>query len=577
LPTHATILAFAVDPRDLQRVYAGAYDTTGAYLSTDGARTWHALDAGLDRAPVLALRFAGDTLMAGTTAGLYRLRADRWENVGGVPAVAVYALVRDAAGATYLSTDGRGVWTSADDGKTWTRIPGLEGEIVLSVAALDARTVLAGTSGHGAFLTRDGGATWRALDGFGGEYVSLIAVDPRDARTVYLRTRGGLYRSRDAGKSWQRLLGGIETEIVHALLFDSTSPRLYAATGGRGVFVSADGEVWGMASGALPPGVATLALAQADAHTLLAGTQTGVYLTHDGGGTWQAANEGLGVPQLHALALDPQSGALFAATEDGLYRASPPGDFVRVGEAALSLPVLSLALAPDRIYAGTYRRGIFVSRDGGASWDPVGDIFRGRLSAAGLALDPRNADSVFARVLFGRIFKSTDRGDTWHSVWPGMPDDAEVETMSIAPGDPRQMFAGTNDGIYYSGDGGETWARRGLASRTVFAIWIDPHAPNHLLAGATDGVYRSDDAGDHWLASGLAAISVTALAQNGRGDFYAGTKYTGVWVSRDDGRTWARLGAGLDEASVIALAADDAHGMLYAATTRGLVQYGGSQ
>src|SRR5512135_972344 len=100
-----------------------------------------------------------------------------------------------------------------------------------------------------------------------------------------------------------------------------------------------------------------------------------IYLTRDNGQSWHTASEGLGVPQLHAIALDPQSGALFAATEDGLYRTNAAGEFEHVGGDRLAVPILSLALGSNILYAGTYRHGIFVSHDGGTSWDPVGDIF----------------------------------------------------------------------------------------------------------------------------------------------------------------------------------------------------------
>ncbi len=574
LPTHATVLALAVDPRDATRIFASTYDTTGAYVSADAAQTWRAFGDGLDRTPTLTLEFVDNTLFASTTAGLYTLRDQKWTRIDAVPAVAVYSIARGADGTVYAATDAHGIFASADAGKTWTRMPGLDAEIILSVAASDAQTLFAGTSGRGAFVTRDAGKTWRALDPFAGEYVSLIAVDPRDGQTLFLRTRNGLYRSRDAGQSWQRLLSGIETEIVHALFFDSFSQRIYAATGGRGVFASDDeGVSWQNLAAGLPQGVAALSIVQVDAQTLLAGTQNGIYISHDAGKSWSAASDGLGAPQVHGLALD-QSGALLVATEDGLFRSNVTGEFARIGSDAMRVPVLSVATAPSNpkvIYAGTFHRGVFVSDNGGASWNPAGDLFSGRLSPTGLAVDPQNEQNVFARVLFERIYKSTDGGDAWHAVWTGMPDDAEVETMSIAPSDSRQMFAGTNDGLYASHDAGESWTRRGLDDRTVFAVWVDPRDANALLAGATDGLYRSDDAGATWTPIALSQISVTAIARDAAGNLYAGTKYNGVWVSRDNAKTWVRFG--LDDDSVIALVVDDARGTagaVYAGTTRGI-------
>ncbi len=572
LPAHTTVLALAVSPRDPRTLFAGAYDATGAYVSTDQARSWRAANAGLAHASVFALRFIGDALFAGTTGGLFRWRDDHWEPQAGVPAASVYSIEPGVEGAWFLATDTHGIFTSADAGSTWTHVPGLDGEILASVAALDARTLYAGTSGDGAFVTRDGGATWAALDNFRGAYVSLIRFDPHDPQTIYLRTRGGLFRSHDAGATWQPVLGGIQNELVNALLFDSASPRIYAATDSRGTFFSDDdGATWQPAGAGSPQGVATYALAQIDAQTVLAGALNGIYLSRDRGNTWQSANDGLGAPQIHALDLDPQTGALFAATEDGLYRAESGGGFVRIDDETIHLPVLSIASAPGDhqvMYVGTYRHGVLVTSDGGASWNSVGDIFHNRLIVPGVAVDPHDNQTVYARVLYERIYKSSDGGATWHAVWTGMPTEAQVETMVFAPDDPTQMFAGTNIGLFSSSDAGESWTRRGLVQQTVFAIWIDPHNSRTLLAGATDGLYHSDDGGDTWARIGLPQISVTAIVRDSQGLYYAGTKYNGVWMSRDDGETWTR--DGMDDDSITSLVGDDTRGILYAITARGL-------
>ena len=221
LPTHTTILALAVSPHEPRTIFAGAYDPTGAYISTDQVRSWRAINGGLNGASVFTFQFIGDVLFAGTMTGLFQWRGDHWERIARVPAVSVYSIKRGMDGAWYVSTDTRGIFTSAGDGETWTHIAGLDDEIVVSVAALDARTIFAGTSGYGAFVTYDRGATWHALDAFTADYVSLITIDPRDHRSVYLRTRGGLFASRDAGESW--MLRGLASRqsspfgLIHAI------------------------------------------------------------------------------------------------------------------------------------------------------------------------------------------------------------------------------------------------------------------------------------------------------------------------------------------------------------------------
>lgn len=570
LPTHSTILTLAADPRDSRHAFAGAYDTTGVYVSFDQARTWRAFADGLNGAPVFTLSFIGETFFAGTAAGLYRLRDLRWERVESVPAVNVNAITPSTDGTVFIATNERGVFASKDAGRSWTRLPGLGGEKILSLAAVDTDTLIVGTSGHGAFITRDSGTTWSASDSFAGEYVSLIVIDPLDGKIIYLSTRDGLYRSRDAGVTWQRVRGGIETEIVSALSF--ASGRVYAATIGRGVFVSDDnGSSWQNVSSGLPSGVTMLALAQLDAQTILVGAQNGVYLTRDAGNTWQSASAGLGVPQIHALALNSKANELYAATEDGLFRAQGENPFEQIGGDMLRDPTLSIVIAPSNpkvIYAGTYRRGIFVSRDGGDTWNSAGDIFQGRLSVPGLTIDPRNDQTIFARVLFERIYKSSDGGDIWHAVWTGMRDGDQVQTMITTPSDPTRMYAGTSDGVYFSQNSGESWQSAGLGELSVFTIWVDPRDPHAFMAGTTDGLYRRASENSSWNRSGLDGITVAEIARNASGDFFVGTKYNGVWISRDDARTWVRTG--LDDASIIALVTDDARGVLYAATTRGL-------
>lgn len=563
IPTHTTVLALARDPHNPQTIFAGVYGRIGAYISRDHARTWHPAHAGLDPAPIYTLHWIDNHLYAGTAAGLYRWHATRWIRVEAFPRVTVYALTRARDGTIYVATDARGIYASRD-AQSWSRLPGLDGEILATIATLDTQTFVAGTSGNGAFITRDRGATWRALEPFRDDYVTLVTTDPRTAR-VYLRTRRGLFRSDDAGESWQLVRGGIENTIVNALVFDVHSARVYAGTT-QGVFVTEDdGAAWQLLSSFDAP---VLALIQLDAQTLLAGTQRGVYRSRDAGRTWEPANAGLGVPELHAIAQHPHDGTLLIGSEYGLYRAAPDDDtFERIGEDVLNLPVLSLAFDANNLqtmYAGTYRRGIFISRDGGTTWESAGGLFRGRLSPKGLLA---SSQGIFARVLFERVYKSDDAGETWRAVWTGMPYEAEVQTLSVAPSDATQMYAGTNIGLYFSRDAGESWERRGLEQLSVFAIWIAPHRPQSLIVGATDGLYHSDDGGLTW-TRGTLHHTVTAIVRDERGNFYAGTKYAGVWTSRD-AKTWQRL-AGLADASIIALHTDSTRNTLYAITNHGL-------
>lgn len=243
LPAHAPVDAIAVSPKDPAQVFAGAYDAVGLYTADLMLGDWTPDNVGLPRAPVFALLAMPDEMFAGTAAGLYRraYNADKWQRTDPIPQVAIYALAQDEQGAIYAAADGRGIWKSADRGSSWSRLNGLDDEPLTRVLVLDGgQTLFAGTGGHGVFVTHNGGTAWSAVESFSGAYINLIVADLRDPKTIYVAPRGGLYRSRDAGTTWQALGGGIEREIVHALLVNSQGNELLAGTDARGVWTSQD-------------------------------------------------------------------------------------------------------------------------------------------------------------------------------------------------------------------------------------------------------------------------------------------------------------------------------------------------
>lgn len=582
LPTHAPVLALTYSPAEPAKLYAGAYDNVGLYVSTDDGASWRADNVGLPPAPVFFLLWQDRTLYAGTAAGLYRRTEGAliWQLNDVVPRdVAVYGLA-SLGNTLYAATDGRGIYATSDQGKSWSRLPGLDDEILLSVLPLDSQTIFAGTSGQGLFLTRDAGAHWQLVGTFSGAYVSLLAAGAADPKTVFARTRGGLYLSSDLGTTWKKFSGGLENEIVNAMLFSNddgeTNGKWIAATSGNGVMLSDDkGETWRAAISNIPKGQAVLALKQRG-NNLFAGTSDGVARSDDGGETWRGAGEGVGAPAIHALVTVSEKQKLLLGTDDGLYEWNAISKTMRkVASDSFESPVLSLAVAPrdhNRIYLGTSGKGIFVSNDGGDSWKPVGGELEGRLRVPGLTADPTAPDVVFARILFERMFKSSNGGDSWHTVWSGMSQDVEVETMAFAPSDTNRMYAGGNDAIFCSNDGGERWVSCGLYGVSTLAIWVDPEATNRVLAGTTDGLYESLDGGSTWNGPRLRGVTITDIERTGQGIIYIGTKYHGIFSSADNAQSFQPVGSGLEDASIVGVAINQTQDLLYAATTRGLFE-----
>jgi photosystem II stability/assembly factor-like uncharacterized protein len=153
------------------------------------------------------------------------------------------------------------------------------------------------------------------------------------------------------------------------------------------------------------------------------------------------------------------------------------------------------------------------------------------------------------------VFVSKNGGARWRVLAPGLAE-PRVESLALAQGTPRILWAATAGGIFKN-VGGDRWRRAGMEGRWFEAIALDA-APGTVYAGMLHGgVYVSADGGEHWRAAnrGLGNRYVRTLLADPRhpGRIYAGT-YGGVFASTDAGRRWSELNQGLDNPLVQALA-----------------------
>ncbi|GCB52148.1 sialidase family protein [Streptomyces sp. NL15-2K] len=216
----------------------------------------------------------------------------------------------------------------------------------------------------------------------------------------------------------------------------------------------------------------------------------------------------------------------------------------------------------------------------GGRWKGVGPTnIGGRVVS--LALDPKRADTLYAAAASGGLWRSTDAGGTFHSVWPdsftqamGAVATAPDGTLYVGTGEPNPgggsiTYEGT--GMYRSKDGGRSWTPIGLRdSGAISAITIDPADPRRIYVAAAGslyngggdrGVYRSEDGGATWeriLAGANEFTGATEIVLDGdrmyavlwdkrrRPDLRTyGGEGSGVFRSTDGGESWQRLGGGL--------------------------------
>ncbi len=320
------------------------------------------------------------------------------------------------------SVDG-GVWETTDAGRTWNPIFDSQpvGSIgAIAVAPSNSEILYVGTGeadmrsdiaqGDGMYKSTDGGETWSHIGLDDSQQIARVIVHPRNPDLVYVAALGhpygpnperGVFRSKDGGKSWTKVLGPDENTGAVDIAFEPGNPDvLYAA------LWQTRRTPWSVYPPSNGPG-------------------SGLYKSTDGGDHWVALR-GNGFP-------------------------AHPG---RVG----------IALAPtnpQRVYAIVDTEdggGMYRSDDGGSTWiHTSGDdrIWGRGWYFGGVTVEPQNADVVYSANI--NLYRSDDAGKTWMPV-KGAPGGDDYHQLWIDPDHPERRILGVDQGTVISLDGGQSWS-----------------------------------------------------------------------------------------------------------------------
>jgi ligand-binding sensor domain-containing protein len=211
--------------------------------------------------------------------------------------------------------------------------------------------------------------------------------------------------------------------------------------------------------------------------------------------------------------------------------------------------VNAIAINGNKIFAGTFGDGMFLSTNNGDNWTTVNTGLTSNSTVNALAISGIN---IFAGTYTG-VFLSSNNGQLWTPVNNGLPANTNVLSLA-AKGD--TILAGTiYDGVFLSPNNGQFWSaiNTGLGSTDVQALIING---NNIFAGTPYGVYLSTNNGNGWIAvnNGLPAnADVLSLTIN-ESNIFAGTDTYGVYLSSDSGNSWTAVNNGLPtNATVLSL------------------------
>jgi len=619
----------------------------------------------------------------------------------------------------YFGATGGGIWKTTDTGATWA--PVSDGQLksgsvgALAVSESDPNVIYAGmgeacvrgnaANGDGVYKSIDSGKTWKHMGLADTYHIGRIVIHPRNPDIVFVAALGhlfgpneerGVYRSKDGGKTWQKLLYRDADTGAVDLAMDPSNPNLIYATlwqirrkpwtfesGGKGsgLFQSTDGgDTWTeiTRNEGLPKGVIGrigVTISPADPERVWAiveAAEGGVYRSDDGGKKWQKTNSDNTLRQRawyysHIFA-DPKSAETVYVLNTSMWKSVDGGrKFSMIRAPHGDRHGLWIAPNdPDRMIESD-DGGATISTNGGKTWStednqPTAQFYRValdtdypyhvygaqqdnstvRIASRGdgrgigerdwytvgggesgwIAPDPRNSQIVYAGSYDGYLTRYDHSTEQFRSinVWPDNPMGYGAEGMKyrfqwnfpllFSAHDPTKLWAGGNI-LFETTDEGQSWkpisadltrndpAKQGPAGGeitkdnsgveyydTIFTVAESPLQRGLIWAGSDDGlVHVTRDGGQHWtnvtpkqMPEWIQINSIEASPHDAETAYVAATMYKWddfrpyLYVTHDAGKSWAAINRGIPDHSFTRVVREDPSrkGLLVAGTETGM-------
>ncbi len=458
---------------------------------------------------VLALAVGSPAAFGQAVDGSY-LELLKWRSIGPSRGGRVLAVAGHPENPLvfYQGTAGGGVWKTEDGGLAWHNVSdgffGTGSVGAIAVAPSDPDVVYVGMGetcirgnasiGDGVYKSVDGGKTWTHLGLEKTLQIARVRVHPQDPNLVYVAALGdawgpnperGVYRSRDGGTSWEKVLYRDEDSGAIDLVVDPSHPEVLYAS-----LLELRRFPWGFRS---------------------AGPGTGLFKTTDGGDTWTELTDNPGLPS------------------------GPRG---RIGVAVSPA-------RPDRVWAiidaDIGKKGVFRSDDAGKTWERLtdnADLTQRPWYYHHIIAHPTDPETVY--VLNVRFWKSTDGGSTYEQIRVPHGDNHD---LWIDPKNPDRMVEANDGGATVSFNGGRSWTTLlNQPTAQLYHVAVDHQVPYRVYGSQQDNTSISlpsrSDYGritlEEWYSVGGGEDGYIAPRTDDANIVYAGDHH---WVYRYDHRT----------------------------------------
>ncbi|MDR9418309.1 WD40/YVTN/BNR-like repeat-containing protein [Gracilimonas sp.] len=353
----------------------------------------------------------------------------------------------------YVAVGSGNLWKTNNSGTTWNTVFDDQVSYSIGTVTLDPNNpsvVWVGTGenvsgrhvawGDGVYKSLDAGNSWQHMGLEGSEHIGKILVNPENSDMIFVAAEGplwseggqrGLYKSMDGGESWEAVLTIDEHTGVTDVVFDPSNPEvLYAATYER------RRKTWSFMAG---------------------GPGSGIYKSVDHGETWKEVTNGL-----------------------------PSGDMGKIG---LAVTAADPQIVYATIEAGVGERGFYRSADKGESWEKRNSYLSGGTGPhyyQEIVASQTDPNLVYQNDVF--IHVTRNGGATFDYLGNGREKHSDNHALWIDPENGKHLIAGSDGGLYESFDEGTTWKFfPNLPIAQFYKIAIDNAEPFYnVVAGAQD-------------------------------------------------------------------------------------------
>ncbi len=350
----------------------------------------------------------------------------------------------------YIGTASGGLWKSVSGGFNWKPLFDKEKVIAIGSIAIDQKTpdiIWVGTGegnprnsnsgGYGIYKSIDAGKTWQLMGLEKTRHIHRILIDPENSNVVYVgaigspwgpQTDRGLYKTTDGGKTWKNILFTNELSGVGDMVMDPSNHNKIIVN-----MWEHQRWPWFFKSG---------------------GPGSGMYITYDGGDNWKKLTEKEGLPK---------------------------GELGRMGFAfAKNNPDIVYALIESK------KNALYRSADGGSSWKKVGEKNIGDrpFYYSEIYVDPKNENRVYT--LYSRVNVSEDGGKSFRTLI-NRNIHPDFHAWWIHPDNSSFMISGNDGGLAITKDQGKTWRFiQNLPVGQFYHISVDMELPYNVYGGMQD-------------------------------------------------------------------------------------------